>query len=536
MHTIRRALVMASALMISVVQASAEEAKPAPLAKELPPKEPSLHVQCDGMPNNMSGGETAVRLLALTAVIGLLAPPPEGADPAKRKFGAEGVDVCTRVLTGDKPENNVNRRLDLIIARAIHQIEAKQYDAALADVAMARAEAKAAGLMDDPYFRRSRALSFDQIEAAALVRLQRWDDAQNRSLANVQLVQYSLPLMLQVKSYAPFVRAPLDADAAYQDHLARLHPAFLISRSFRYHDLGKFADAARMAEDWVQYDESFKGRKNNTQSPWARASAALAHGLAGEWDAAAARAADARQLDRQLVADGTPEKSRSSTAELLDLYEVARLAHQGDLNASRRMFTGRSSWLEAPFGALVEINARLRIGAKPEELIGTLAKTPDQMWAERRETGLAELIAKDKDNKTLFGLTVPYVKAGGFEGLSGKVWKLDKSKIILKRDAKVIEDPSEELLFLYQVESNGRFDAWMLHAALIAQSRGLKGLIFMPQRNSANSIFVRLGNPGDPKLPASLFIDAQDVIATLSPVIPDPLTLKARREAVKPAR
>ncbi|MEP7222893.1 MAG: hypothetical protein ABI673_09545 [Novosphingobium sp.] len=162
---------------------------------------------------------------------------------------------------------------------------------------MARAEAKAAGLMDNAYYRRSRALSFDQIEAAALVRMRRWDDAQNRSLANMALVKYSLPLMLQLQSYGRFVRTPLDADLSYQEHLAKLYPAFLIARTFHYHDLGKFADAARTAQDWVRFDESFRGRKDNRQSPWGRASAAVALALAGDWEAAARRAEDARALE-----------------------------------------------------------------------------------------------------------------------------------------------------------------------------------------------------------------------------------------------
>ncbi|MEP7222892.1 MAG: hypothetical protein ABI673_09540 [Novosphingobium sp.] len=63
MRKVEWTLAMAGALVLSVVQASAEEAKVAPPL----PKEPSLYVQCDGMPDNMSGGESAVRLLALSA-------------------------------------------------------------------------------------------------------------------------------------------------------------------------------------------------------------------------------------------------------------------------------------------------------------------------------------------------------------------------------------------------------------------------------------------------------------------------------------
>ncbi|WP_260581368.1 hypothetical protein [Sphingopyxis sp. PET50] len=40
-----------------------------------------------------------------------------------------------------------------------------------------------------------------------------------------------------------------------------------------------------------------------------------------------------------------------------------------------------------------------------------------------------------------------------------------------------------------------------------------------------------LGDPTDPAMPASLFLDSDAVIAALSPAIPDPATLKAPRAA-----
>ena len=109
--------------------------------------------------------------------------PPEAADASKRKFGAEGVTACTGILEGEKAEGNARRRIPLILARALHRIEAKDYDAAIADVALARGEAGTAGLTADPYFNRSMGLSFDQVEAAALVRKGQVADAMRVSLA-----------------------------------------------------------------------------------------------------------------------------------------------------------------------------------------------------------------------------------------------------------------------------------------------------------------------------------------------------------------
>jgi len=54
----------------------------------------SLHVQCDGQPNNVTSGETAARLLGAVTLLGLFAPGPEMPDASKRKFGEAGVAVC----------------------------------------------------------------------------------------------------------------------------------------------------------------------------------------------------------------------------------------------------------------------------------------------------------------------------------------------------------------------------------------------------------------------------------------------------------
>lgn len=516
------------ALAIGVLLGSSGQAIAAADTAKAPPKEPSFYVKCDGFPNNQSDGETAARLISAAAIIGLLAPKPEAADPDKRLLGAEGVAACNQVLEGEKSETNVERRLALLLGRAIHQIEAKNYTAAIADVAVARREAQAAGLMDNAYFRRSRALSFDQVEAAALVRLKRYAEADAMANASLDAVRYSLPYLLEMTDYSLMLRGGESKGIARAEKLARLYPQLLPTVGFRYIDAGRFADATRIFDDWIAYDLSFAKGKNWKQGSFPIAAAALAHALAGNWDVATKRAAEARANDQKRVADGAPESSRSATAEYLDLFEVLKLAKDGNEAGARRLFTGRSAWLEPPLGAVMAANAKLRPGAKPDDLIGALAKTADQMWEEKRDERLAELLAKDSDNKTLFALPTSYAKAGLFETLSGKVWKTDKSKILIKPKEPVNDD---QIAFLYATPSASRYDAFLLHTALMARKDGKKQILFMPYKNDYGSVFVRMGNPGDPTMPPSLALNVDDLIAGLSPIIPDPVALKARRAA-----
>ncbi len=517
----------AMAIALSANGASAAEKAP------VVPKEASFYVQCDGSPDNMSGGETALRVLALSAVVGLLAPPPEAADAAKRKFGAAGVAACDAVLSGDKAESNVERRLKLLSGRAIHRIEAKDHAGAIADMAAARGEARAAGLMDDVYFRRSKGLSFDQIEAAALFRQRKFAEANAVSTAGVREAGHALASLVTIANFGRYDGSGLASELELQDRTARLLPTLLTSRAARMQELRRFDDAAKLTEDWVQYDLSFKPIAKEgefQQSSWALANAALAHALAGRWEAAAKRANEARTNDAARTDAGKPDPNRAAMAELLDLYEVLRLAHDGNAAGARRMFTGRSEWTAPSLGAVLETNRLLRSGAPSADLVNALAKTADEMLAAKREAGYAQTVAKDSDNATLFRMMTPYVRASAFEAMSGKVWKLDKSKILLK---KLKESDFQQVAFLYQTAGNVRYDAILLHAALMARKDGFKGVLFIPIQSSYGSVAIRMGNPGDVHMPASLYIDAETAIAALSPIIPDPVTLKARKTAAK---
>jgi hypothetical protein len=488
----------------------------------------SAYVQCDGYPDNVSSGETAARLLGAVTLLGLFAPAPEAADVSKRRFGAEGVAVCTSLLSGDKLESSAKRRLGLILGRAIHQIEAKNYEAAIADAALARREAEAAGLTADPYFVRSRGRAFDLVESAALVRLGRTDEAREVGLRSAEAAQYSLFGLLGTPSYATVIATPSEAEDRVLQWQSRLAPPVASIRADRLDLARRFADSARVRDALVEFDSE---HTPETNSSLLLAQAAVAHALAGNAAVAAERAAAARENAEKRKAAGKPESDAVQYIESLDLYAIVAAAGSGDVKTARRLFAARSQWASASLGSVMEVNRRLREGAAADELIGGLARDSAQLWKEHMDAGRAALLAKDGDNRTLFALLPPMRSASGYETMSKNVWRTEKSKLILKPKS----DPSNskmELMFLPLADPTVAMDAYVLHAALIARSRGHEGFVFTPVLSSrlAGGAF-RTGNRGDKGFPDDLFIPASDVIAKLGQILPSPATIAARPKA-----
>jgi hypothetical protein len=183
----------------------------------------------------------------------------------------------------------------------------------------------------------------------------------------------------------------------------------------------------------------------------------------------------------------------------------------------------------ASLGSVMEVNRRLRQGAAPDELIGGLAKTGEQLWKEQSESQRAALYAKDGDNKTLFGLAPGLRQASIYEGLSKNVWRTDKSKLVFKTKV----DPTKnkmETMFLPLVDPTAAMEAYVLHAAFLAKARGHEGFVFTPIiTDTIAAGAFRTGNRGQKGFPEDLFIPASDVIAKLSPVIPNPAELRAKQ-------
>lgn len=502
-------------------EANAETAAQAEEVKRLG----SLYLRCDGQPNNIPGMETFGRLVALSLVVGLLLPTPESADPSKRLFGEKGVDSCTQLLEGiDNRENNGLRRVPLMLARALHRIEAKDFTTAIADVELARGEAKALGLIGNAYFDRSMGLSFDLIEAEA--RLRNGDATGAREVGIRQQARYPYSFYAAVSSrpFEAFNRQLSPGEEQYWKTAQKIIPGYMVRHALRLEEAGRFSEAAEIREGLVTLLKATTVQKENS---WSLAGAAVSHALAGNRDRARERADRARANMSALAAAGKPENTQPRVVELLDFHEVIDLMNRGKIDDARRNFAARSIWMEPGLGAVMAVNAKLREGAKAEQLFGSLTMTPDELWVERRGRQMAQLLESDKDNRTLFSFILPYAKISGYEGLSKNVWRTDKPQLISKELAK-------DTLF-YSAYVNGdpmtQQDALLLTSAVQAKARGKPGFVYISFPRSPQEALVQFGSADDPAIASPLYLDADAVITELRDIIPSPADLDIRKKS-----
>lgn len=497
------------------------DTKSAVVKKE--PRGPSRYLQCDGQPNNTTAGESAARLIGALTLLGLFAPAPEFPDPQARKFGADGVAVCSSLLNGtENVEGNPVRRLELLLARALHQIEAKNYDAAIADIQLARNEADAKGFSSDVYFARSMGLSFDLIEAEALIRLNKIGEARDLGLRKVKDYPSSYYPLIASRPYTVFNREISVLEQERMDRLERISINQLRRSADRYDEVGQFALAARKREAFIEYVDLLNSEDKISVI---YAEAAMSHALANDWAKAQQRADFARTNLENLTKQGRGDASAPSVIEILDLYDIVKNAHEGKIKDARRSFAARSRWFQPSLGQVMETNRRLRANASKEEIFGSLEKSADQIWADRRDEGIATMIENDKNNKTLFSFKLPFASANSFESLSGHVWKVKKSSVM----SKAPHSKTKEWTMYLNSDAMTSVDALMLHAALQAKERGLKTFNFSMIETTPNGGSARFTSASGDKIVDELALDTDAVINELKQIIPDPETLKAMK-------
>ena len=484
----------------------------------------SLYLRCDGKPNNMTEGESLARLVGAITLLAIFAPSPEAPDPSKRLFGEAGVKACTKLLDDPKQETNTIRRLPLILGRAAHQIEARNYEAALADVAKARGEAAASGLAGNPYFERSLGLSFNILESAALLRLKRFEAAQAVGMRSALAMPHSFYAQVSSFPYSNYLERMSPDELRFYELRTRANSLQGTALAIRLEDAGRFAEAAAVREDFVK---AMSILSDGNPASWTLILAAIDHALAGNWQAAEARAAQAQANMDRLIGEGKAEDNQSVLVEQFDLFQVLKLMHDGKIDEARRNFSARSRWTAPSFGMVLAVNSTLRKGARPEALFGALAMSPEQLRAKRIDESLAQVFEADKNNRLLFSWILPYANIRNFEGLSRLIWNVEKAGIIGKAPLK------NSKMYFMSISSSAltQPDALLLHAALQAKQRGFDGFIAMNRPAEPQSMLVYFGRASDPDMPKGSFLNADAVIAELRQIIPSPDELAARRKA-----
>jgi hypothetical protein len=492
---------------VSLLAASAAQAK----APE-PGTGPSAHLRCDGKPDNITAGETAARLLAITAVVGLFLPQHEQADPSKRLSGAEGIAACNDVLGR---ESNPTRRVQLILARAIHHIEAGENDAAIADARLAETDQPA--LAATPGFRLSFHLSVLEVQAMAFLAMGKTQDAANLGVEMGEAAPYDLVNMLRAASLVDLSADYGPREARFYDALVRIYPTELAKRAAARERAGDFRGSAEDFEAWNALVASVV----DGPAAYGPAHAAIARALAGDAEQAEAHAKAAQAALEAIIASGKTDGT-ADVSELLDFYRVWSLAKAGKLSEARLLFGSRSAWTKPSPAAVGTLARLLQQGAGPGELNGLLAGDPARFKAEQlaaRVRALTEYGTSDKGVKRYQAIRAS-ISPGQFTAFSDNVWRSGESKYLAKQDEPKLKAR------LIDVLRNGdgipAEYAIILHSALVAKAQGKKSFMLMPLQKYIYRTYVRIGDPGEAGVIAPLSYETDRVIADLSPIIPPP--------------
>jgi hypothetical protein len=467
-------------------------------------REPSQHVRCDGNPDNVTAGETAARLVGAVTLLGLFAPSPEAPDASQRLSGAEGVTVCGTVLA---TESNDVRRAQLILATAIHHIEAGNFEPAIVEARRAMTDRPA--MAGTAPFRRSLALAAMEIEAMALLGLGRDDEARAKAFEMAASAPYDLVTQLRASRYARTGGSFGAAEQQFFDNALRQYPLMLAERATARAMAGDFRGAVVDYETWSRLAATLSERVDMTSLAYR----ALYLALVGEREQAEALAREARTA-MEADADST---AAGGVGEVLDLYQILRTGRDGRMAEARLLFANRASWQRTPSAAVAEVARILSEGASPSERTGLLAGDPARFRTELLDRRRREIL----DDKERFTIIRPFASQANYDRFSGNVWRDGRSRYFSRED-------NEQLKARFISVARDGYGApagyaLLLHAALIARAEGKTHFMLMPTRSEIYATMVRFGNAADPGMVVPLAFEAERVVADLGSIIPRPV-------------
>ena len=490
---------------------------PAPSAPVEPNKDVSAFVKCDGSKGHAGILAVMGQLVAITATAGLSgALTNDNGSVKDRLSGADGVAACDSAI---RQEKNPARLTQLAVARTVHQLEQNNLDAALASV---REIPSLVGPMaDDPGYRQSYGSATRILEANILVRMGRLAEAEQVALSSSAAAPYEIVAGLRADHFLNLTSTLSDAKRAHFDRMAKLSPESLMQYSYTLAAIGDYRAAAAKVDDFSNLAQAFYP---DARRQLHQATSAVYLAMAGDMPASNQIAEKAAQSLADFAA--TPDAAKeanfiASTDEWLAFQRVARFFAEGDAAKARIAFTARDRWTFVPIPVVADLVARLRTGAKPAELTGVLAQDPAVM----RTAALANLAKSFTTDKAavsrLYGSLGYEMKTGVLASAGGSAWKVGaKPRYLLRKDAgDTTPYETVDVAPLAGLESG---EALLLHAALIAKTRGKQGFVLMPIRKVLVWSRILFVNPGEGGTPTDCFLDADQVIADLSPTMPNP--------------
>ncbi len=479
---------------------------------------PSLYVQCDGFPNNATSAGTVARLVAITALVGLFLPSREQADMSKRLSGKEGVDACTSILF-DKgaSEDNPARRTELIFARAIHQIEAKNYDAAIADARLAAKDQPA--FSSGTGYKLSYGLSAIEIEVMALLSAGKTKEAHAKALQLANAAPYDYINMQRSTRYLRLTGLYGAPETAFFDAYVRLNPIALRDRADLRLINGDIKGGAEDIATWAELTRS----STNEKPQYALALAAVAQSMAG--NAARAKSfADKARIINNLQADedsGSPESPVGLTKRALAFYDMVEQANAGKLAEARTALAALEDWNHVHIGTMMEMVRRLRVGAPAASLKGVLAKGPAVLLADElsaRTKRVADAAAER------YRVIREQVKEEQFGKFGPYVWTVSPSRYLSGATPPDVQPRYASTMRDGAGTVSGY--ALLLHSAIVAKAEGKTHIMLLPGQTFLHSNLVRIGSDGNVGLNTAMSFVAEKVIADLGPLFPktDPKT------------
>ena len=479
----------------------------------------SAYVRCDGFPPHRSAGELAARVLLIMATAGL-AGPGERADINKRQSGADGVAACTAALAGETDEI---RKVQLMLARAIHHIEAKDYPSALSDaqVAPTLAGAKA----NEFGFQHSLMLSSLELQGYALVYLNRPAEAEAVALRMAEIAPYDVITQDHAMRFIGLTPEMSPAKKIFFDRSARI-----TGSGSRYYAgglqwAGDYLSAAAMYKATLDRLDGFKNEKTPpSPQPALEAGRAVALAMGGDLAQSTAVAADTRKSIDALMQNGQAYRAQSVVSEAeetLDFDAIVIDFATGKVAQARTAFAARSRWTATPAAPVSDLTERLRKGAPASALTGALARDPASIRSDALAAWAGALTAAaDSDSKYLYSAIRPLTSMDQYSYWNDDIRKTFKSRFLPAKTGK--ENYTGDFVFMPRANGIATGEALLMHCALLARDDGKAGFVINPYRPRLDAAIVRIGNPGDPGMPPSLFVDAATVIAALSTQFPDP--------------